>query len=162
MNMLWFWRGNFEVGDPVDLKLPPQLPICQLTTSRVGPNVFALSELTLVSREHAPQFLKFPDNSTKPIKHWRDLLRVVVEWLVETRRLAAKDCPLTSPRGTHYVHSSPERRDGNGFADPIFAKGLWIDGHGSASHHVRLSRYILQARGVDPSTVEVEKNPTTK
>lgn len=157
MTMLWFWRANFSTGDPIDVELPPEPPGPRIPVVETGPDLLALSEVSPKAHQRAPQSLKFPDSSEKRIRRWRELVRSVIAWLVETRRLALVDCPLTSPRGTHYVHVRPERKDGSRFIDPIQVKGLWIDGHGSASDHVRISRYILKSRGVDPGTVFVRQ-----
>ena len=114
-----------------------------------------LSELTNVTGKAPPQFMSFPDGTQRPLGYWYKVQVAATEWLVETGRLDESDCPLTNPRRTHLVHTSPYRRDGKRFTEPVQIGQLWIDGHASASNHVSRTRDILNAAGVDPSTVFV-------
>ena len=157
MTMLWFWRGNFIQDDPTEVVLPPKPQRETPKTIVPESNQERLSELSPRAREKAPQLLIFPDNSKKKLSSWRDLQLRVVEWLIETRRLTQLDCPLTTPRGTHYVHSRPERRDGSSFVYPVQVKGLWIEGSLSARDHIRVSQFILKHRGVDPTQIVVAR-----
>ena len=114
-----------------------------------------LSELDAGRGRKPPQSMTFPDGITKPAGKWNRIQIAAVEWLVESGKLNESDCPLTSPRGTHLVHTSPLKQDGKSFTAPMPINQYWIDGHARAGYHVTRARDILNATGVDPSTVFV-------
>ena len=161
MKALWLWRGNFEsalpvvpvLHSPVTDPLPPNPPIPSPPPPPPGTQLDAFAAQ---SRDARPAALVFPGQVTKSIERWSDLQVVVVEWLMETDRLAAGDCPVVTPNGAHIVHTSSTRANGSPFMAPVQVSGLWIDGNYSAPGHLRLAKLILQARGVDLATVLVQ------
>ena len=162
MGMLWLWRGNFKDGDPV-------LPVTHTTEDDTDTSDGAgekaltgderpgtpLNELTNVTGQNPPQSMTFPDGATKPVGKWNRVQIATVEWLVETGRLNEARCPLTNPHGTHLVHTSPDTKDGKQFTGPVAIKQLWIATGLSANGQVRRTTDILNAIGVNPSTVFV-------
>ena len=152
MGMLWLWRGNFKSGDPVP---PPPPPPEEDEPPPPPPLGTPLSELTDVTGHEPPQTIAFPDGSTKSVGKWNRVQIATVEWLVETGRLSEARCPLTNPHGTHLVHTSPDTKDGKQFTGPVAIKQLWIATGLSANGQVRRTTDILNAIGVNPSTVFV-------
>ena len=162
MGMLWLWRGNFKSGDPVG-------PVTHTTEDETGTsehedvtktgvnksNGDSLNELTDVTGKAAPQFMSFPDGTQKPVSKWNRIQIAAVEWLVETGKLSESNCPLINAHGTHLVHTSPYRRNGNRFTAPMQIGQLWIEAHASARGQLRRTEDILNAAGVDPATVFV-------
>ncbi len=115
----------------------------------------ALNQLTDVTGKVPLQTMTFPDGKSKPVGKWNRLQIATVEWLIETGKLTESDCPLTNPRRTHLVHTTPYRRDGKRFTQPAPINQFWIDGHASARNHVSRANDILKAAKVDPATVFV-------
>ncbi len=164
MGMLWLWRGNFKSGDPAMPAPPPSedLPttppdydntsVEPVTPSNKGT---ALSEMTDVTGQAPPQIMSFPGGITKPVGKWNRVQIATVEWLVETGRLNEARSPLTNPRGTYLVHTSPNTKDGKQFSAPVAIKQFWIAAGLSANGQIRRTADILIAAGVDPSTVFV-------
>ena len=97
----------------------------------------------------------FPDGVRKPIKNWNRIQAVTVEWLVETARLKELDCPLIGPRGNFLVHTVPYKRNGMPIRKPRQVQQFWIDLDYVAERQVRRAELILEATGVDPTTVYV-------
>ena len=162
MGMLWLWRGNFKSGDPVG-------PVTHTTEDDTDTSDGAgekaltgderpgtpLNELTNVTGQNPPQSMTFPDGATKPVGKWNRIQIATVEWLVETGRLNEARSPLTNPRGTYLVHTSPNTKDGKQFSAPVAIKQFWIAAGLSANGQIRRTTQILIAAGVDPATVFV-------
>ena len=158
MKALWLWRGNFETATPV-----PRDPIEPAPSPRPAPAPphpdtlgTSLSALSAQAHGRPPTALAFSDGVVKPIRQWRGLQTAVVEWLTETDRLTAEDCPVVTPNRATIVHVSPTKANGSPFVHPVQVSSLWIDGNHPAPSHLRLAKFILQARGVDPATVLVQ------
>ena len=101
------------------------------------------------------RLMTFPDGARKPLRYWYDLQVAVVAWLAETGRLTKDDCPLTTYRGAHIVHTSPVKQNGQPFDEPKQVGNYWIDSFPNAYDHARFTRIILRRCGVDPETVFV-------
>ena len=163
MGMLWLWRGNFKDGEPVMPPPPPPKEDWPTAETHAGDNSTktpppvstgkALSGLTNITGSAPPQTLTFPDGKTRPVGKWNRVQFAVVEWLVETGKLTEANCPLTNSRGTHLVHTSPHRKDGQRFTKPREIKPFWIDVCEDAVGHVRRAKNILAKVNVDPTTV---------
>ena len=167
MGMLWLWRGNFTVGEPVMPAPPPPAEVP--TTHPSGPDNTAtepvlvtpsntgtpLSELTDVTGQSPPQFMSFPDGARKSVGKWNRIQVVTVEWLVETGRLDESMCPVTSLGGSVVVDMSPHRSTGKEFVNPKKIKTYWVETNYTASNQVKRARDILIAVGVDPTTIYV-------
>ena len=154
MGMLWLWRGNFKSGEPkmptcpTGEDFPPEPP-------PPPPPGDPLSNLEDVTGQEPPQTIAFPDGSTKSVGKWNRVQIATVEWLVETSKLSEARCPLTNPRGTHLVHTTPYTKNGKQFTGPMAIKQFWIDVGLDAKGQVRRAKDILDAAGVDPSKVSV-------
>ena len=163
MGLLWFWRGNFKDAEPVMPPPPPSKedsPTAGTDTgensTRTSPPVTtgkALNGLTNITGSVPPQEMTFPDGNTRPVGKWNRVQFAVVEWLVETGKLTAANCPITNSRGTHLVHTSPHRKDGKRFTEPREINPFWIDVCEDAVGHVRRAKNILAKVNVDPATV---------
>ena len=154
MRMLWLWRGNFKSGEPEMPTCPPG----EDSSPEPPPPPLAgtsLSELADVTGQEPPQTMAFPDGSTKSVGKWNRVQIATVEWLVETSKLSEARCPLTNPRGTHLVHTSPYTKSGKQFTGPMAIKQFWIATGLSANGQVSRTTDILNAIGVNPATVFV-------
>jgi len=165
VKMLWLWRRNLISGSPT---VPAELlGVTRPSATADGgdsPGNAGLASGETVKLDQfrskhfdpPPKLIRYPDGTTAGTERWFQLQTSSVEWMVRTRRLRAEDCPVTTPRGTHVVHTSPTRMDGSKFVQPKQAAGLWVDSAYDAPDHVRMARTMLAARGVDPGTVEIE------
>ena len=102
-----------------------------------------------------PEALRFPDSAQRTVALWLDLQVLVVEWLVQTGMLRRQDCPVVTDRGTHLVHIEPVRKNGSSFISPKQVGEFWVEAAYDARDLVRQAANILQARGVDPTTVSL-------
>ena len=105
--------------------------------------------------------IEFPDSSTKPIKHWRDLWVGVAQYLVETNRISAEDCPVHEEGvKTYLVHTKSTHGTGRPFDTPKEIGELWLETHyGSTSKMHKNAWWLLENFNIDPSTVLVT-NPS--
>ena len=154
------------VQGSVPLSQPYSRPLDVSPTSRAVSDVQAvsagvpLSELDAGTGRMPPQSMTFPDGITKSAGKWNRIQIATVEWLVETGRLNEARSPLTNPRGTYLVHTSPNTKDGKQFSAPVAIKQFWIAAGLSANGQIRRTADILNAAGVDPATVFVSSDPT--
>lgn len=162
MGMPWLWRGKFK-GGPGKPPPPPNGEAGFQTNgdpngaagSQDAPTGEPLSQLTDVTGKAPPQKITFPDGKTKTVGKWNRVQIATVEWLVETGGLSESNCPLTSPLGTHLVHTCPRRQDGEKFTEARKIGPFWIDVCEDAVGHVRRAKNILNAVAIDPATVFV-------
>ena len=106
---------------------------------------------------NAPTAIRCGGGSGQAVKYWLDTHLAVARHLFATGALTRAMVPVRSPRGDRYlVNDSPYHADGNRFRnEKEFASGLWLDGSGGARWTLRESAELMEACGVDPSTVQV-------
>ncbi len=104
--------------------------------------------------------IKFPDASTKPLKHWTDMLAFVAEYLVKTGKISAQNCPVIKGNSKQYLlHTEPIHRDLKEFmAKREIGNGLWVLTYFSANKQHENACWLLDKFGVNPSTVLVSTN----
>lgn len=156
---IWLWRGNFDDGKSgISARLPDVASLSQ----RIPPEREAsrgdwvsLGGFRPQPRMRPPEALRFPDSAQRTVALWLDLQVLVVEWLVQTGMLRRQDCPVVTDRGTHLVHIEPVRKNGSSFISPKQVGEFWVEAAYDARDLVRQAANILQARGVDPTTVSL-------
>ncbi len=162
MELLWLWPGNFrgktarprlhqktdEERPSVPDRLAPLPP-----SPRVGT---PLGELVYKKGMSRPHRLAFPGGTTTDLfRRWARIQPATVEWLIHTGRL--ESLPLQNKRGTYLVNKAPTRANGDQFLSPREVRdGVWIDTHFAPANHLKKAQEILEACGIDPSTVRVE------
>jgi len=173
MNLLWLWRGNFVTGKPEMARMhppartdasPPDTPgEPSPQPTRSADKWVALTEVLPQLRKSSghppPKAIRFPDGVEYPIRTWWGLQVCTVEWLVAGRRLTLELCPVTTPRGSHIVHSKPTRADGNPFVDPRKQGAFYVDASRNAKDHARVVLAMLDALGEDSRGVSVIWKP---
>ena len=104
--------------------------------------------------------IKFPDSSTKPLKHWTDMLAFVAEYLVKTGKILAQNCPVIKGNSKLYLlHTEPIHRNLKEFrAKREIGNGLWVLTDFSADKMHENACWLLDKFGVNPSTVLVSTN----
>ncbi len=104
--------------------------------------------------------IKFPDSSTKPLKHWTDMLAFVAEYLVKTGKISAQNCPVIKGNSKLYLlHTEPIHRDLKEFmAKREIGNGLWLLTYFSADKMHENACWLLDKFGVNPSTVLISTN----
>ena len=115
-----------------------------LTSLEVGP-----------AGQKPPAYIKFPDSSTRPLKHWTDLLAVVAEHLLEIGKLSAEMCPIRTEDST-LVLSQNEPVGKKIRLKRKISNELWLST--AKSRRVFLHKnacWLLENFDVSPSTVRV-------
>ena len=106
--------------------------------------------------------IRFPDSSTKPIKHWVDLLKSVAEHLIETGKISAQNCPVHKTGSKLYlVHTEPIHGTGREFEHGREIGDLWLEtfSNGAIGTH-KNACWLLENFNIDPVTVLVTPNPS--
>ena len=72
--------------------------------------------------------IKLPNSSTKPIWSWVDVWDNVAEYLIETGKISAQDCPIGPDNSViYFLHTEPHHRNGTDFGRPKKIRdGLWV------------------------------------
>ncbi len=104
--------------------------------------------------------IKFPDSSTKPLKHWTDMLAFVAEYLVKMGKISAQNCPVIKGNSKLYLlHTEPIHRHLKEFmAKREIGNGLWVLTDFSANKMHENACWLLGKFDVAPSTVLVSTN----
>ncbi len=143
---------------------PPPAPSSRQET--VGPSNGGQDQdgwipLTSLKREtlkQPPAHIKFPNSSTKSIKKWTDMWISVVEHLIETGKISAKDCPVRrkdNPKN-YLLHTKPFHSTGEEFRRKKEIGKLWLNLYNV--RNVQNHCWLLEQSGVNPSTVLVSTN----
>ena len=119
-----------------------------------------LTTLSVDYGHKTPAYIKFPDSTTKPIWSWVKVWDAVAEYLIETGRISAEDCPVRKGNSRRYIlHTEPVHLNGKKFRRPRAINGLWLArSFISGQRAVKTSCWLLENFGIDPSTVLVSAN----
>ena len=107
--------------------------------------------------------IKFPDLSTKPLKHWSDLLVNVAEHLLEIGKLSAEICPIrTNNLILDFSHNEPvDLKVRRIRLKRKIRNELWLITYSHRSEFMhKCACLVLEHCGVSPSTVLVSTNPS--
>ncbi len=179
LQALGLWRPNLasgkpqEVATPVTIEKPAYAESASTVSEPSSENEVAelsndgdwipLTSLKIEKGQKPPANtkIKFPDLSTKPLKHWSDLLANVAEHLLEIGKLSAEICPIrTNNLILDFSHNEPVdlkvRRIR--FKRKI-RNELWLITYSHRSEFMHKSAcLVLERCGVSPSTVLVSTN----
>ena len=173
LQALGLWRPNLASGEPpkeattpVMIKSSPE-PKPSSEKAVVEPSnngdwvpIKSLEIKKEEKRPTSPNAIKFPNASPKSIKNWVDLLAGVAQYLVETNRISAEDCPVHKTGLRRYlVHTEPIHATGTEFNNKRKIGKLWLNTDYNAIHILKHARWLLEHFGIDPSTVLVS-NPS--
>ena len=180
LQALGLWRPNLASGEPKEAATPvmiekltraesvPSTPASSSEQEAVGPsNNGDWEPLTSLKVERGQKLpintnIKFPDSSTKPLKHWTDMLAFVAEYLVKTGKISAQNCPIIKGNSKQYLlHTEPIHRDLKEFmAKRKIGNGLWLLTYFGPNKMHKNACWLLENFGIDPSTVLVSTNPS--
>ena len=105
--------------------------------------------------------IKFPDSSTKPIKHSVDLVKSVAEHLIETKKISDEDCPVHKEGvKTYLVHTKPIHGTGRKFRPSKEIGELWLNTYGDPIETHKNACWLLENFNIDPATVLITPNPS--
>ena len=178
LQALGLWLPNLASGKPKEAATPvmiekPARAESASTTSEPsrGQETVELSSdgdwepLTLLKAERGQKLptntnIKFPDSSTKPLKHWTDMLAFVAEYLVKTGKISAQNCPVIKGNSKqNLLHTEPIHRDLKEFMSKReIGNGLWVLTYFSPNKIHENACWLLDKFGIDPSTVLVSTN----
>ena len=118
--------------------------------------------LTSLKRAESPQHpthIKFPDSSTKPLKHWVDLWVSVAEYLIEAGKISAEHCPVRKEDDpeVYLLHTKPFHSTGKEFQRKKEIGKLWLNLY-NVRNVQKYHCWLLERFGVSPSTIRVSTN----
>lgn len=173
LKALGLWRPNLASGEPPKEAATPiminsspepepssEKEIVELSNNGDWVPIKSLKIKKGKKRPPPPNAIKFPNASPKSIKNWVDLLESVAQYLVETKRISAEDCPVHKTGLRRYlVHTEPIHATGTEFNDKREIGKLWLNTDLTAIEKHNNSCWLLKKFGIDPSTVLVT-NPS--
>ena len=178
LQALRLWRPNLASGKPQEATTPVMIKPSPKDSGSTTPEPSSekkvvepsnngdwipLTSLKIEKGQKPPPNaeIKFPDSSTKPIKHWGDLLAGVAQYLVETNRISDDNCPVHKTGLKRYlVHTEPIHATGTRFNNKRKIGKLWLNTDYTAIEILKHARWLLENFNIDPATVLVTPNPS--
>ena len=181
LQVLGLWRPNLASGEPqeaatpVMIEKPARAESASTISKSSSENEVAelsnngdwirLTSLKIEKGQKPPANtkIKFPDLSTKPLKHWSDLLVNVAEHLLEIGKLSAEICPIrTNNLILDFSHNEPvDLKVKRIRLKRKIRNELWLITYTHRSEFMHKSAcLVLERCGIDPSTVLVSTNPS--
>ena len=179
LQALGLWRPNLASGEPQEAATPVLIeePAHTESASTISePNSekeaaessndgdwIRLTSLKIEKGQKPPANtkIKFPDLSTKPLKHWSDLLVNVAEHLLEIGKLSAEICPIrTNNLILDFSHNEPvDLKVKRIRLKRKIRNELWLITYTHRSEFMHKNAcLVLERCGVNPSTVLVSTN----
>ena len=107
-----------------------------------------LKSFSVTTRQRPPAKLLDPHGAEHPIKAWKDILVVIVEWLIGQQSLTAADCPVMLPRGSrHLVSTGHTHPNGKPFFQAVQVGSFWVETHASGPQICRQAMFLLERFG---------------
>ena len=177
LQALGIWRPNLASGEPQEAVAPvvikpshdESVPSTSEPSSRQevaepsnNGDWEPLTSLKIEKGQKPPENtnIKLPDSSTKPINHWIDVWVSVANYLIETGKISAKNCPVPLKEGSrrHLLHTESIHSTGKEFHNKREIGELWLNTDFTSTDAQKHSCWLLERFGVDPSTVLVSTN----
>ena len=179
LQALGLWRPNLASGEPqeaatpVMIEKPARAESASTISKSSSENEVAelsnngdwmpLTSLKIEKGQKPPANtkIKFPDLSTKPLKHWSDLLVNVAEHLLEIGKLSAEICPIrTNNLILDFSHNEPvDLKVKRIRLKRKIRNELWLITYTHRSEFMHKNAcLVLERCGVNPSTVLVSTN----
>ena len=180
LKLLLLWRPNLASGQPVAAAEPlvRSAPVAQ-SAMRTAPEISTIIEAPQpISSEpvsiepgwvslpdfnppggsKAPTAIRFPDGTESVIGAWRQLPKVVADWLYGKQLLTLETIPIVSGRRGFVVNDKPIMRDGQPMTtyDSIGNGDIFINVHLSAVSARGNTRKMLEHCGINPDTVQLQ------
>ena len=182
LRMLLLWRPNLSSGQPVVAEEPLLVEWAdeqeladvsdEITETSLSPTPYPSPEpsnsppsvegwVQLSDWDPPPKTLlrgliRFSDGAEKPVKNWKDLLKVAGEWLHDSGKLAAAAKPILSGNTEKVLDTN---NSGFRTATQIAETGFWLNSHGNANNMRRKTRALLNHCNVSPDTVWLKVEP---
>lgn len=156
---------------PSSLGIPPeQTPPASNTPPKKEPNTASpellatplsgwqslatLKPVAVNGKSPKPVEIRFPDNSSRPIKSWSHVVVEVTGWLMRNNFLQVDSLPIR--RSSRYlVAKDPTHPSGKPFKNPQLAGHAFAEGNYSAHDHAENARLIIKHVGQDPAKFAV-------
>jgi hypothetical protein len=107
-----------------------------------------LSSLHVRLGDPPPKRLTDPNGVDHPVKAWRDILILVVEWLLRQGLVKATDCPVKLPRASRYlISTSPNHQSGDSFSAPEKIEYVWVETKASSRQLTHDAVFFLRQYG---------------
>lgn len=115
----------------------------------------AIASLSVQPKDPHPKGLIDPNGVMHELHSWKDVLVVVVDWLVKHQALTPAHCPVKLPQGSRYiVHTTSKHPNGKDFFQPVKVGPVWVETHASAAHLVRQAVFLLTTCGQDAAAFD--------
>ena len=171
LKLLLLWRSNIAADAPIQAPEPiaglksdvletiDGISKDETITSTSYPPSDGWTNLEVfqaVSGSQSPTTVRFSNGEERPTDYWSRILREVADYLVRKGLLSASACPI--PAGLkskrYLINTEPLYPNGKPFHNgrPL-SNGLYLDVGYSASGCIKMSKYLLERLGQDPSKV---------
>ncbi len=160
IRLLPLWQRNLtskppEVPDTLPLGVPNPLPL-----NFPSPGWVALSSFNPPRGSNPPTAVRFPGESVREVKNWRDLVVEMVKWLSSNGSLTPDNLPVPlNPKSKRYIVSARAAHGtGSPFGNTIRIDGTRLSIDGDLVVGIRalgMAMYLLEHCGVSPYNVQL-------
>ena len=181
LKLLLLWRPNLASGKAISAEEPVfavvREPECaptptvtetiapvpapaSFTPSTVQQGWVRLSDVKPEKGKKPRGVIKFPDEETRAISDWMNVLEESGKWLYGKRYLRPDNCTLpnsNSQRAQYITHTQPFHKSGRHFATTVeLGPGVFVELNFAPMNVVQAAAKILQHCGIDPATVQLQ------
>ena len=169
LKLLLLWRPNLAsgqqpvpAGKPILGDAPRPIPkpadAEQVPAPRPkSPDWVVLSKYNPLGGTPCPAAIRFWDGSERTLRHWYELLMLVVEKLYTEGRLTAEDVPIQYSREVYRIHTKPVHPNGAPFGNYRDVDGtLFVNVRMNARQVRRFSRDLLHRCARNPADVYLQ------
>ncbi len=160
LKLLLLWRPNLSsekavpANTPIDVPLPKIDPVPPI----IAPMEWTpLSKFSVHKTKNHPEFIRFPDESERPLQAWYDLVLQTVGWLWSKGILTAGNISDYPIKGRYLFHTEAVHMNGKPFFNPKPVAGtpLVVEANMSRVDSVKRTNALLGTYGQDLTRVHL-------
>jgi hypothetical protein len=163
LHLLALWKfGSLNPSPLVVQNIPPVLPSNASIGTAISSipshgssgaamptqSTIALASFAVKLGEQPPKKLVDPNGVEHSVKAWRDILLLVVDWLLQQGLLTTNDCPVQLPNASRYlISTTPKHKSGDDFSARGQVQSVYVETKADARKLVHDASFLLQKYG---------------
>lgn len=154
LRLLALWKVGTINPVPLAIQssqnIPSNVPLhgSQVATPQDKQSSTPLISFLVKRGDQVPKKLIDPNGIGHPVKVWKDILIIVVEWLVQQGLLTTSDCPIKLPKARlNLINVNSKHPSGDDFSEAREVPPVWIETKASAPQLTSDAQFLIQQFG---------------